>query len=110
MADERRQHRRLPVLFEVEWEGSAGRHEARTADLSVGGCFIDTMGQAAVGEIITFKLRLPAGGWIELRGEVVYQFSSMGFGVRFTDASEADRKQLEWLIKAEGHRAGEGGL
>lgn len=106
MADERRQHRRVPVLFEVEWQGTAGRHEARTADLSLGGCFIDTIAQAAVGEVVAVRLRLPAGGWIELRGEVTYQFPSMGFGVRFTGASEADRKRLEWLVKAEGRKTG----
>jgi hypothetical protein len=53
------------------------------------------------------RLRLPAGGWIELQGEVTYQFPSMGFGVRFTNASEDDRRRLEWLVKAEGRRTGQ---
>ncbi len=105
MADERRRHRRVPALFEVVWQGAAGRHEARTSDLSMGGCFIDTIAQAAVGEAVTVKLRLPAGGWLELRGEVAYQFPGIGFGVRFTGASEADRRRLEWLVKAEGRKA-----
>lgn len=97
----------MPALFEVEWQGAAGRHEARTSDLSPGGCFIDTIAQAAVGEAVTVKLRLPAGGWIELRGEVTYQFPGLGFGVRFTGASAEDRRRLEWLVKAEGRKAGE---
>lgn len=99
----------VPGLFEVEWQGTAGRHEARTADLRLGGCFIDTIAQAAVGEPVAVKLRLPAGGWIELQGEVTYQFPTMGFGVRFTGGSEADRRRLEWLVKAEGRKAGERG-
>lgn len=107
MGDERRRHRRVPVLFEVEWQGAAGRSEARTSDLSLGGCFIDTIAQAAVGEAVAVRLRLPAGGWIELRGEVTYQFPGVGFGVRFTDASEADRRRLDWLVRAEGRKAGE---
>ena len=107
MTDERRRERRLPALFEVVWQGAAGRHEARTADLSLGGCFVDTIAQAAVGETVAVMLRLPAGGWIELQGEVTYQFPSMGFGVRFTGASEADRRRLEWLVRAEGRKAGE---
>lgn len=103
---ERRRHGRVPALFEVVWEGAAGRHEARTSDLSPGGCFVDTIGQAAVGEAVTIRLRLPAGDWIELRGEVTYQYPNMGFGVRFTGASDEDRRRLEWLVRAEERKSG----
>jgi len=102
MADERRQHRRVPALFDIIWQGAAGRQQARTSDLSAGGCFIDSIAQVAVGEELALKLRLPSGGWLELRGVVMYQFPNVGFGVLFTGASEADWKRLEWLIKAEG--------
>jgi PilZ domain len=51
-------------------EGAAGRYGARTSGLSEGGCFIDTIVPAAVGEEVTFRLRLPAGGWFELGGVV----------------------------------------
>jgi hypothetical protein len=105
---ERRRHRRVPALFDVVWQGAAGRHEARTADLSLGGCFVDTIAQAAAGEAITLRLLLPAGGSIELRGEVTYQFPNVGFGVRFTAATAADRRRLEWLVRAEGHKANKG--
>ena len=106
MNDERRKLGRVPAIIEVVWEGAAGRYEARTGDVSAGGCFVDTIGQAAVGETIDFKLRLPSGEWIRLRGVVTYEYPNMGFGVRFTEVSEADRKRLEWLVKAESYRAG----
>ncbi len=108
MGEERRRQRRVPARFDVVWEGAAGRHEARTSDLSPGGCFIDTIAQAAVGEAVDIRLRLPAGGWIALRGEVTYQFPGVGFGVRFTQASAEDRRRLEWLVRAEGLRADRG--
>jgi uncharacterized protein (TIGR02266 family) len=108
MAGDRRRHARVPALFEVAWEGAAGRYEARTSDLSEGGCFIDTIVPAAVGQEITFRLRLPAGGWVELQGVVTYHFPNTGFGVRFESASAVDRKRLEWLVKAEGRKAGKG--
>lgn len=98
----------MPVLFDVAWEGAAGRYEARTSDLSAGGCFVDTIVPAAAGEELTFRLRLPAGGWLALRGVVTYHFPNVGFGVRFTAASTEDRKRLEWLVKAEGRKAGGG--
>lgn len=106
MDGERRRHPRVPALFEVVWEGAAGRYEARTSDLSEGGCFVDTIAPAAVGEEITFRLRLPAGGWLELRGVVTYHYPNAGFGVRFESVSPEERKRLEWLVKAEGSKAG----
>ena len=106
MGDERRRHRRVPALFDIVWEGAAGRYEARTSDLSEGGCFVDTNGQASAGEEVVFRLRLPAGGWLELRGEVTYHSPPVGFGVRFTAVSEEDRKRLAWLVRAEGSKAG----
>ena len=105
MTDERRKLQRVPTLIDVVWEGAAGKYEARTGDISAGGCFLDTIGQVSVGETVNFKLRLPSGEWIALEGKVTYAYPNMGFGVRFTNMSEADRKRLEWLIKAEAYRA-----
>ncbi len=36
---------------------------------------------------------------------VAYRYPNAGFGVRFLSiSSEADRKRLEWLVKAEAYR------
>ncbi len=88
MGDDRRKHKRAPLLLDMVWEGGAGKYEARTGDIGVGGCFIDSIGQVTVGENINFKLCLPGGRWIEFQGEVTYEFPNMGFGVRFTNMSE----------------------
>ena len=105
MEEERRAHKRVPLLVEVLWQGATGKYEARTSDISATGCFIDTIGRATMGETIRFKVRLPAGGWLELRGEVVYEQPGTGFGVLFFNIAEPNRKQLEWLVKAEAYRA-----
>src|SRR2546425_13288748 len=105
MEEERRAHRRIPLLVEVVWEGATGRYEARTSDMSAAGCFIDTLGRSMVGETINFRVRLPAGDWIDLEGEVMYEQPGTGFGVRFTNLSEFDRQRLEWFVKAEAFRA-----
>jgi len=95
---EKRKTPRVQVLLDVLWEGAAGKYEARTSDVSLAGCFIDTIGQVAVGETINFKLRLLSGQWIELQGEVKYELPQMGFGVKFKDISELSQKQLEALV------------
>jgi hypothetical protein len=105
MSDERRSEERVTAIIEVLWEGTSGRYEARTGDIHTGGCFIDSIVEVAVGEIIHFKLRLTREDWIEVKGEVVYIYPNAGFGVRFLSiSSEADRKRLEWLVKAEAYR------
>jgi len=101
MTDERRRDERVPILVEVLWGGGTRSSGARTTDISEGGCFIDTMGHAAVGETIDFKLLLPDGEWIPVQGEVIYELPRSGFGVRFTNISDSDRKRLKALLKTE---------
>ena len=101
MTDEKRKHERAPILVEVLWEGTASTHQARTTDISGGGCFIDTMGRASVGETINFKLLLPDES-IAIQGEVVFELPGTGFGVQFTNIAESDRARLEALLGTAG--------
>ena len=39
-------------------------------DLSEGGCYLDTVGEVMVGEIVAFRVLLPDGDWLYLEGEV----------------------------------------
>ena len=101
MTEEKRKHERLPILVEVLWEGGTRSSGARTTDISEGGCFVDTMAHAPVGETIDFKLLLADGQWITAQGEVVYELPRTGFGVRFTHISDPDREQLTALLKTQ---------
>jgi uncharacterized protein (TIGR02266 family) len=97
---EKRQQPRVPVFLDVFCETSTGKYEARTSDLSLGGCFIHTSGPVNVGETISFRLRLPTGEWIELQGEVRWALPGSGFGVKFNDLSNESQKQVAALVKA----------
>lgn len=99
--NEKRKSPRAPILLEVLWESATGKYEARTSDVSLGGCFIDTIGRVAVGETISFKLRLLSGQWIELQGEVKYELPQMGFGVKFKNLSPLSQKHLEAHVKTQ---------
>lgn len=96
--DERRKDKRVPMLLDVVWEGRAGKYEASIGDISLGGCYIDTMGQAEIGEVISFKLHLRSGQWIELQGRVVHRFHGTGFGLHFVNLHEEARALLTQLI------------
>ena len=61
---DRRTEKRLDVCLDAVWNGKSGNYTARVTDLSEGGCYVDTMGEAQVNEVITFKLQLPDGDWL----------------------------------------------
>ena len=99
MTENRRTDNRAPMLLHVEWEGASGRYEARTSDLSIGGCFVDTMAQVLEGEIIQFRILLPEGDHVDTKGVVAYSYPNIGFGIRFTDISADDICKLERLLE-----------
>lgn len=95
---DRRTEKRWDVCLDAVWDGKSGNYNARVTDLSEGGCYVDSLGGAHVGEILDFKLQMPNGDWLELTGEVAHHTPSLGFGMRFIDLTEAQRKMLLALI------------
>jgi hypothetical protein len=83
MRIERRQHERYPLVLEIRLPTASGRQEIRLSDLSLGGCFIDTIGQVSVGEEVSLEINLPAVEWVSFRGTVTHVQEGFGFGVRF---------------------------
>ena len=100
MENERREDERARVSIEARWEGLSGEHKARVADLSIGGCFIDTLGKAQMGEFIAFAIKQPDGKWLQLRGQVASVDPQTGFSVAFTYLTEDEQKALARLIAA----------
>jgi len=73
---DRRTEKRWDVCLDAVWYGKSGNYQARVTDLSEGGCYVDSLGEAQVGEVIAFKLQLPEGEWLELTGAVRYDHYS----------------------------------
>ena len=95
---DRRAHERFRLPMELRWEGLSGRHSARLYDLSLSGCYVETLGQVQAGEQIRFEVQSPAGGWVQLQGEVVHAQTHMGFGLHFLDLSEEQARAVAELI------------
>ena len=100
MQDQQRTHRRFPALFDVVWQGESGVHRARTNNISIGGCYLYSMGATEVGEPIKLKIRLNGEEYLYLIGQVVHYSALIGFGVRFANLSEDDKTRLQTAIKA----------
>jgi CheY-like chemotaxis protein len=101
-----RQQERLPISLEIVLESSSGKREARISDLSMGGCFIDTIVNIREGETVGFVLTLSTGQWLHLAGSVVYVLSGFGFGIRFIDISPEQQALLEQVIISHGGTPG----
>ena len=90
-----RAYERLPMSLEIRMWGTA---PARTRDLCLGGCYIESLAHVTVGQFLLFEMQLPSGRWLPLRGEVIYHRRNQGFGVSFIELPDESRRMLEYLI------------
>ena len=81
---ERRVHPRIKGPFEGFWDGSATR-EGRIVDLSVGGCFVESVSPPDTSQQRVNVSVVTGSGQIEVVGEVIYVEAGQGFAVRFVD-------------------------
>jgi PilZ domain len=93
-----RNQERTPLSLDIILEGASGRRNAQIRDISLDGCFIDSVTPIRLGEIVSFKVKASESEWVELQGEVVYIFAGLGFGVRFVSVTESRRSIIEYLI------------
>jgi hypothetical protein len=100
MTEERREEERKNITLDVRWEGGSGRHTARISDLSLGGCYLDTLGQVAVGEVVGLEIKLPTGDWLPLRGTVAFHHPGLGFSVCFTFLTDEEQYRLTQIINS----------
>ncbi len=99
-----KQNEQVTVSLDVVWQGGAGKYDARMGEISMDGCFIDSMGQETLGETISFNVHLPSGIWVTLQGKVIYQEYPIGFEVRFTNLTGENRKLIAQVVAAHGGR------
>ena len=96
--EDRREEERKNITLEARWEGGSGRHPARVSDISLGGCYMDSLGGVSVGEVVGVEIKLPDGSWLALRGTVAFHHPGLGFSVCFTFLTEEEQYQLSQLL------------
>ncbi len=96
-ADKRNQERR-DFSGDVIMEFTSGRREARISDISMGGCYVDSIASVVEGETIGLVITSSFGKSLRFTGEVAYLLPGMGFGVRFTDLTEERTAFLSHII------------
>ena len=97
---DRRKHARYPVSgggAEIRQQGVDSRIWARLTDISLGGCYLETMSPLPVLTYVNLGLILEEQH-LNAKGQVVVAHPNFGMGIQFIDMSAADRKMLEsWL-------------
>jgi hypothetical protein len=97
---ERRRAERAKVNLDAHWEGAPAQCAGLVVDISLTGCFILTSDLVKTDELVRLEIRLPEGKTVYVWGEVVYQMSEIGFGVRFTLLTQDEAQPLDKLLRS----------
>jgi hypothetical protein len=93
-----REHERLSRLLEVTLESASGRRQVRISDVSLGGCFIETISQLDTGERATFEITGQDGEAISFSGTVAYAMQGVGFGMKFDELTDVQEDFLRRVV------------
>ncbi len=99
MGSERRRAPRYQFITDAEVTEIATNTKlnAKTGDLSLGGCFLDTPNPLPEGADIRVRIVLSDNSFAAL-GRVVFVFPNMGMGVMFTNVEVSELAVLRnWL-------------
>ncbi len=80
-----RKHEREKVAIEARLEMSSSERETVISNLSLGGCYVESVTDFAPGEPVSFDLIDPAGGTVGFTGEIAHVITGQGFGLQFTN-------------------------
>ena len=87
---------------EIVDQGTQVKIDARTSDLSAGGCYVDSMNPFALGTRVSIKLSRE-GVNFESQARVNYSQPGVGMGVAFTGLQDEQRAVLDyWIAQASG--------
>lgn len=103
-ADERRQHPRVRGPFHGLRLGLLDT-PVHIFDLSLGGCFVNSMHEEEKGVICTLVIDLGVDQ-VKVKGETVYRRPGFGFALRFIQMDRVTTKRLQRaLAKVAGQRS-----
>ena len=100
MEKDRRSAPRARVKLPARWEGVLSRENATVSDLSRSGCFVLTVGNVEVKELVWLEIQLTDQVKVNFWAEVVNQVPEIGFALKFNSSSPEDEAALaEFLEK-----------
>jgi hypothetical protein len=102
MEDERRRIPRYPFIASAELleENSGSRMDTRISDLSLSGCYVDSINPLPDGTLVHLKIFAESHSF-EAPATVVYSHMHLGMGMKFRDVQARYQEVLRlWLPEA----------
>jgi len=97
MSSEKRRYQRLVKPLQATFRGGSGATACRIADISWGGCFVQTVTTPTNHERTAVSF-VAGDANLTIEGRVVYVEPGMGFALQFDPLSETDVKALKDLL------------
>ena len=72
--------------------------DVRIYDLSAGGCFVESIVEAKLGESVRLRIDLAGEGQVEAVGIVVPSTRSLGYAVQFVEVEAAAQARIERTV------------
>jgi hypothetical protein len=98
---QKRSVRRCPFVASIEVTDVSTKTKlsARTSELGIGGCYVETLNPLPEGELVHLRI-LKDEGEFETKAKVVYCHTNCGMGLAFRDTTPKQRLLLEdWLAQ-----------
>lgn len=103
--DRVQERRRFPrvksaVALELRYAGGLAPVRATTSEISLGGCYIETMFTLDVGTKLDVVMWLD-GQRLTAKGVIATRYPQVGNGIDISDMKSEDRAKLEAFLKAQ---------
>lgn len=89
---------RKSVAIEIVLESAVGRRPSRISDISLGGCYVESINNYRKGEPVSFELQTETGETLTFTGEITYVLEGFGFGMKFTGLTPPQIAYLNKII------------
>lgn len=100
---ERRRHPRIKAKIPIEiFCPGVAPMRASTDEISVCGCYVETMFTIDVGTKLTMKLSI-GGEALQVSGVVVTKYPQVGNGIDFSEMRPSDSRKLDEFISEHQH-------
>jgi len=98
---ERRKYPRLKlhIPIEIHADGAASSIHVSTTDLSLGGCYVESIFPFPIGTSLDLKLRI-GDATLPIAATVVTSDPQVGNGIMFSKMLPEDRRELEAFLNA----------
>jgi len=95
---EKRRNKRIHYLTDVIFVGAGTRSlQTRITDISVGGAFVETITPFPIGATMDMQFHVQATE-VRVKGEILYNLPSIGYGLRFLDLAPEHYGAIENLV------------